>query len=33
MNARMDIWERIEYLLWKYEARQTGIDEFAEIYA
>jgi len=28
----MNIRERIEYLLWKYDYRQTGIDEFAEVY-
>lgn len=29
----MKIRERIEYLLDKYETRQTGIDDFAEVYA
>ena len=29
----MNFKERIEYLLKKYEMRQTGIDEFAEVYS
>jgi len=28
----MSFRERIEYLLQKYESRQTGIDDFAEVY-
>lgn len=28
----MKIRERVEYLLWKYDYRQTGIDDFAEVY-
>jgi hypothetical protein len=28
----MNFRERIEYLLKKYEFRQTGIDEFTEVY-
>ncbi len=29
----MKVRERVEYLLLKYETRQTGIDDFAEVYA
>jgi len=28
----MNIRDRIIYLLWKYDSRQTGIDDFAEVY-
>ncbi len=28
----MNVRERINYLLQKYEARQTNIDDFAEVY-